>query len=722
MRKSIAFLALLLAFLPGALMAQTAKKAPAKAYATLEYSDDETQLVITDAAGNALVPADGLVLPAGAIVKTLKTTAELKLNPNGTIIKLSASTSFKIDNLKEADGTGSNDFALLGGKIRTVAAKLTGASGTPGYNVRTATANCGVRGTDFAMMYDPDNNKDWVCVQEGQVDFTNITTGATVPVAASQFANTFDPVFEAAAVDATKLAELFSDVGFVKLNPLDVPSKAVAEVAQAKPAAAEDAGTTAEKAAVGPTAGSDPVYEFLKKFFGLEVGSVTINGTTYSKAVLSPVIALDGFKLGLYLPIVYTRDMFDPSDWYKPAGNNEWSFGSDKSDWMAQSADFAQDLALKIKFLEWGTQGVDPYYLKLGNLKTMTLGHGTVVRNFANDQDFPSVRKIGLNAGVKLGGFTFEGLADDLANASVVGGRIALDLVGDQVVFGIQTTVDLHLAQDSDLMGLNPARLSGYYGDPMLLVGGLDLQLFKLDMGGAFRAKAFADVNTLAPYFRKATGFANEGFETKTIWHDGIGSFGGESGLMGNVAIIDYRLSFQVERGLYTNAIFQGNYYRGRTALLQSLESYLVDPTTIDKTLNMGVFGSAGFDLFGMLTFEGAYRWPFELKSDGSIGPSDSDFLKLALAIPKDKIPFVKLSGGISYERTKFVPSLRDGVNLFDSNTVLKGEVVYGLAQSLDLVIGVTTTTIRNEDGSVVYENGKPKIGPTVSLDTKLSL
>ena len=147
------------------------------------------------------------------------------------------------------------------------------------------------------MLYDPANNKDWVCVQEGQVEFTNITTGATVPVAANQFANTFDPVFQPATIDATRLAELFADLDFVKLNPLEVPTKEVAPVTEAK--AAEVAAAPTEEAPAAAPAAEDPVMEFLKKFFGLEVGSVTINGTTFSKAVLSPVIALDNFKLGL---------------------------------------------------------------------------------------------------------------------------------------------------------------------------------------------------------------------------------------------------------------------------------------------------------------------------------------------------------------------------------------------------------------------------------------
>lgn len=370
-------------------------------------------------------------------------------------------------------------------------------------------------------------------------------------------------------------------------------------------------------------------------------------------------------------------------------------------------------------------QGADPFYLKLGNLKTMSLGHGTVMKNFANDQDFPAVRKIGLNAGLKLGPLAIEGMADNVAKPTVVGGRLALDLIGDQVALGFQTSADLKLASDLDP---TKNKTADDYGDPILFVGGADLQLFKINAGAAFRTTAFADVNSLAVLYQKdSTVYGlTKGLDLSPMIHDGkFAGFGGEAGLYGNIAIVDYRFSFQAEKGLYTNGIFQGNYYRTRNVFLQTLGEYSKKGSTTqaekDKALTMGIFGSFGFDV-GLFALEGAYRWPFELKADGKIGPSDSDSLKIGVNIPKDKIPFVKLAGGISYERTKFLPSIRDGVNLFDANTVFRGEVIYGLAKGMDLVFGVGTATQRNEDGNVIYENGKPKVGPTVSIDTKVSL
>jgi len=715
MKKLAALLTALLVLLPGAAVAQT--KTAVKAQAILAYAEDETLLVITDAKGNPLVAAEGLVLPAGAVIKTNDSAAEIQLKPNGTIIKLSRKTTFKIEALADKPGTGSNDFAVLGGKIRAVAAKLTGTNDAPGYNFRTPTANCGVRGTDFAIKFDPDNQMDWVCVQEGLVDFTSALTGTTVPVATAQFANTFDASFAAAPVDASRIAEIFADLDFVKLSPLDVPGKAVTETAQKAAEATGTAAADATQDAAAAVAANDPLTEFLKKILGLEVGSLTIDGVTYSQAVLSPTIGFDSFKLGLYLPIIYTRDLFDPSDWYHPKGNDEWSFGSDKTGLADKAADIATDLALKIKFLEWGVQGTDPFYLKVGNLKTMTIGHGTVVRNFANDLDFPSVRKIGLNAGAKFGGFTIEGLADDLTEPSVVGGRFGLDVVGDQVAIGVQTVADLHLADDQ----VNSA---SYYGDPILLVGGIDTQLFKIDAGALFRAKAFADVNALSAYFRSASAALNadEGLAVKTLWDGGLGSVGGEAGLLGNILIVDYRLSFQVERGLYKNAFFQGSYDRTRSTILDNLGTYLADPAAGNETLTMGVYGSAGFDLFGFVIFDGAYRWPFELKADGSLGPSDADYLKLSLELPYGKIPFIPMAASLSYERNGFVPSLLAGAaDLFDAETTVKGEGSVEIAKGMDLTVGVGTKTDRDTDGHVRHDShGHHRVSPSLTIGTKV--
>jgi len=722
MYKPFVFLALLVT-LPLSLPAQVQDKAKA----VLAFYDDETQLSITDGQGNPVTPTEGMELSVNTIVKTLKTTAEIQLVPNGSIIKLTEGTTFAINGLRDG-GTGSNDFGLIRGKIRAVAAKLAG--GVAGYNISTPTANCGVRGTDFVMLYDLATQKDWVCVEEGQVEFTNISTGVTIPVGMGQFANTFDPVFQASAVDASRLAQLFSDVSFVKLKPADVPGQAVA--ASGQRAQPETPPTVADAKPSG-TPADDPWLDALRSFLTLEVGSTTIDGTMYSKAVLVPVFTVDKFKMGLYLPIIYTNDLLDRPTWYRPGGNDEWSFGTDQHG-SSRLEDFGADLALKLKFIQWGEQGTDPFYLKAGNLENVQLGHGTIVSGFANDQDYPEVRKIGVSAGAQLGPLAFEGLVDNVARPQVAGGRVALSVIGDQIVVGAQAAADFHLA-DTSAMEHDPALASmtatpSAFGDPVLVVGGADLQLFQIDFGPIFRIHLFGDVNTMTTYNRDAVA-ANgvtigSGFQKASWWHDGKGNFGSESGIWGNLALMDYRLTFQTEQGLYRNELFQNGYYRNRNQLLMSMYDYESSQAVrdaADKTVTLGIYGALGFNLFGLLTLDGAYRWPFDYRPDGSVSSSDKDYLKVGLEIPKGKLPFVKLYGGVAYERSGFYAAWRDGSNLFNAAAMMSGNLGYGLTDGLDLVLTVSMSTVYDTAGNAMYDDtGKPKVAPIISLDTRLSL
>jgi hypothetical protein len=166
------------------------------------------------------------------------------------------------------------------------------------------------------------------------------------------------------------------------------------------------------------------------------------------------------------------------------------------------------------------------------------------------------------------------------------------------------------------------------------------------------------------------------------------------------------------------------------------LNSYLTASATaaaIDKQSTVGIFGSAGFNLLNILLFDGSYRWPMTMNSNGSIQLSSDntlakveDALALKLTIPKGALPdFIKLSGQVSYERTKLVATLANSggtLSLFDSNTVLKGEILYGLAQGVDLAIGVSTLIQRDATtGAVTYDtSGNAKVSPSISLETRI--
>jgi len=139
--------------------------------AEIMYMDNPDSVEIQGPKGQQIQPGYGTILPRGSTITTYDTTIELRLTVNGSVIILDAYTIFRIDSLQRSrpqGGARENLFTLLKGKLRFIAAKFTGAQ----YGVNTETAFAGVRGTDFYRMYDPESQKDWLCVTEGAVQFS----------------------------------------------------------------------------------------------------------------------------------------------------------------------------------------------------------------------------------------------------------------------------------------------------------------------------------------------------------------------------------------------------------------------------------------------------------------------------------------------------------------------------------------------------------------------
>lgn len=94
--------------------------------------------------------------------------------------------------------------ALAAGKVRAVMAKP-GATGGPGYLIRTPTASAVVRGTDFGLSVNAAAGKQWLCVLEGQVEFVKLSTGTALKVGAGGRGHAEDAVRRPAACQAPPL-------------------------------------------------------------------------------------------------------------------------------------------------------------------------------------------------------------------------------------------------------------------------------------------------------------------------------------------------------------------------------------------------------------------------------------------------------------------------------------------------------------------------------------
>lgn len=736
---------MILIWLPVSLIAQE------EPTAVLEYFEDPYgDMIITDDTGTALDYFDfGENLPPGFSISTGGGLAEIRLYPNGTIVKLAEDTDFSITNLQGYKGSPSNEFSLLAGKMRTIAART---SGSNYYNVRTPTAVMGVRGTDFINEVGPGAAN--VVVREGLVEVIPFS-GTPVMASANQSVNTLANVFQATNLPPQQVNQMFRNMGFKKLSPSDVPGHT--PVADEEPVAEEEEQPAeeeevAEKDAPAPEApvldeqemadaqeandkkddkpaSDSKLSQILRDIIGMEIGTTTINGNTYSKVIFQPRIELGKFKLGLYLPIIYTDNMFEPSQWYKPQGNNEWSFGTDQNgDVPAILLDILKDTMLKLKYVEYGDQGWDPFYLKVGNLNNMSIGHGAIMNGYANDTEFPAIRKVGLNTGFDLGIFGMEFVGDNLADPSIVGGRLYVNPIKayDPFQIGVTGIVDLFPARGTEE---DPA----VYGDPWLLAFGVDMELFKINKDN-FRMMMFGDFSSMMPVFREQTSLYSsiyiEPGVAPGLWlQDGkLKNYGIIAGLRGNVFSFNWSLEYRMSSGIYKPTLFNSLYDRNKLTYLTEIITYLdqIESGSPDaQEIVMGIYGEAGFSLKDKLSLSAGYYWPWEIDSAGGVSFAGEDVINITFAVTEKLIPAFPIHGSITYQRSQLINTFKGegDLTLFDANTVVYGELVYPLAPVVDLVLGASTTILVDPDtGDTLFEPGttKPQVAPVINIETRI--
>ncbi|MFP4382620.1 MAG: FecR domain-containing protein [Spirochaetia bacterium] len=762
------------------LISAAAVSAQAKPVGVLEYFENNREITVQDKDGFEYEHIRfGMDLKPGDIIITRNARAELRLSPNGSIIKVAENTRFSVDSLQGRDESSKNVFSLAAGKIRMVAARTVNSR----YEVRTPTAVCGVRGTDFGLQVIP-GARDAAAVLSGEIEFISSELKKSVILQAGQYADVFADTFEALTLPQDQIRDLFNQMSFEDLDPAAVPGTETEPPAPAEPEADEPAPRepdednetppepeaepeeqpepeaeepetpapsgpadvpadepapdTAPEPAETPEAGEkkpgilDPFFGFLQKHMGMEIGSVTIGTQTYAKAVLQPKITLGKLKIGIYLPIIYTSNMFDPDDWYKPAGNNEWNFGFGEENAgktaITRIGDFIKDLTLKIKSVEWGEQR-DKFYLKAGNLNNMTLGHGLLMYNYANDIDFPAVRQTGLNLGFDTGKWGMETAVNDLGNPEIFGLRFFFRPLPSfrRLAIGMSAVSDI------DPAGVLPPDLypEAVAADPIFLNLALDLDLPIIETD-PLAIILFADGGGMLPYLRgsytHAGGTVGSGFKFDTLLNLsplGLNNIGTMAGVMGNILFIDYRLEHRYFTGTFIPTFYGNTYERFRGERALSLLSYLANPDSEEyQGSTMGIFGSAGASIFNIVYFEAGYFWPWEI-TDAGITRSDNDFLSASLALKEGILP-KDITAKVSYERTHFAPTLlsREGfetAKLFDANTVLSGEIVYPLSSFLKLAAKITTTVLRDNDGNIQYdENGNIRWAPSFSIETRM--
>lgn len=693
MRKSFLIISILFFLAAAALAGEPA--------AILEYFDDTSgELRVVTHQGEEWYSDTldfGMEIPIGSTIVTFDDDyAEIRLDPNGSIIRISENTNFTIDAVQGASGAAENVFSVAVGKFRAVAGRATG---DERYIYKGPSAVCGVRGTDSGMSVIP-GELESAFVFEGSIEFTN-ALGESVVLGAGMIADAMADVFAAAQMTSAMMQDLMSGLEFEKLDKASVPGHEPAEV--------PDSGEGEEEPEeVAEDDGG--LFGKLLELLGVEIGSVTIEEKTWAKAIIQPRFVFGKWKMALYLPIIYESDMLDPSDWYKPEGNDEWSFGHDQSEWDEIALDFLEDLFLKIRYIEYGEQR-DPFFFKVGNLNNITIGHGMIMRNYANDADFPSVRKIGINLGLDGEKGGFEAMVNDVrdvTNIDVFGARLYARPIGRSfpLAVGISGVADINPGEHWQDF---PDLTYGNFGKPFLISGGLDLDFPVLE-NDLLSIILFADVAAMLPYFQEAVPGPGPsipvGFAFDAIWDDTEQKFknwGFASGFLGNVLIVDYRLEGRYFTGTFTPAIYNSVYDRRRHEYVQDVVLYLKNqdnPAFDTKTL--GIYGEATANLGKKFYLGAGYLWPWYLDGTGvSAGPDDYFLFKAGVL--KGGIPFTDIFGSLTYERTRFIQTLKgeESLELFDANTVFTAELVYPVSPILNVAALVATNVIEDAFGNL---------------------
>ena len=686
--------------------------------------------------GDPLKPGWTVVTGAGDV-------AELKLTATGTIIKISQNTNFTVDGLRTETG-GQDIFSLGVGKIRTVAGR---ASDKDRYQIKTQSAVCGVRGSDIVVEF-AEATTSRVYTLEGTGWIQDVKTGQTLDVPQGDFADALASSFQAAPIPQDVLSGLEKEMNFVKLNPADAISQEKAY--QQEQEQAQQPQQPSQPSAPAQGSFMDGVFAALHNVLAFEIGTITIDGQAYGMAVLEPTFTTGKLKMALYLPIIYHSNMLDPGNWYHPGGNDEWSFGTDQGGDPARVvADFSRDLLLKFKYVEYGRQR-DPFFLKLGNLEDITIGHGLVMRNFANDADFPSIRRLGVNVGADFGGGGFEAMVSDAVPNIINGTVYPPDIMGARLyvrpvpgfrgALGISTIVDLNPA--ADYFSPDGSILPPAAGSPFFVFPGADLDLPFVE-SDAFGLVFFTDTAFFLPFLRSsptdpAVTSIPAGFQQSALWSPPsairLKNWGASAGFFGNLIIPDFtwRLEYRIYTGVFMPELYDSSYVRTRNQYVLSTLVYLTDPTNhAFNVYNMGIYGEAGFTLSRIFAVKAGYFWPWV--ADPSTGTwaasqSNPDRFVASFELMKGAIPFVNLSGALSYERTNlfYGGSLPTSLNdaFFSAYTDFAARITYSISPIMDISLLYTITPVFNPDGSLHYSgtNVLPDMATSVSIMTSVQL
>lgn len=276
-------------------------------------------------------------------------------------------------------------------------------------------------------------------------------------------------------------------------------------------------------------------------------GAVSVDGKTYFMVALRPEIAMEPLGIGLDLRILWNDD------------------GIRKEDW-----DELRDIANYIRYIRYGKKS-DAFYTRLGILDDTNLGYGLLVRRYSNVISTAFDKTFGAETRIDQGMFGVEGFTNDISIFRLYGGRgFFRPLHGSGTpLSGLE--IGVAGVQDRD-PGLGQPGLTAMSAD-------IGIPLVKSD---AFSITVFA--------------------EAAQIQNRGNGMTA--PGVMGKIAMFDYKFEFRNYAANFAPNLFDWN-YEGNRPINWTLPQY----ASTNPNLS-GWLGEIGWTWEGMLKVGGYFEQP----------------------------------------------------------------------------------------------------------------
>ncbi len=467
---------------------------------------------------------------------------------------------------------------------------------------------------------------------------------------------------------------------------------------------------------------------------GAGLGSVTIDGVIYNQLALRPEIKFG--KLGVGLDMVIYID---------PQGNIR------KDEW-----DEPTDFFDKILYVSWGAKG-DPFFARYGTLENMTLGYGGLIYGYSNTMEFPEVRRIGLNGGMKFGKFGTElfvaNFKDFGRGGGLVGGRITFNPFS-KLVLGANVVMDLNqysglkdfdedgvpdllddfpeegsYAVDTDGDGIadeiDPDQDGDGYTD-----NSQDTSIVNNDPDGAVLKPDPFDIDEVDA--RSVLGlsvdagypvFSSKMFSINLYAEGNMLQFADDKSGIGLVPfganatifkIVNISFEYRMDSDFYAPRFFDQAYDLDRVVITEDSTGNL-SVTTKDQELDIsegqraGFYGAASLSLFNLVSASASYT---DMSSD------DGDTLRSftsALALNTDNIP--KISQAFAYYQRNNDDNPFDFANP-SPNTILGYRIGYEVSAGVSLVWDYRRLHADLDGDGVISEDVEGEIINILNIET----